>query len=151
MKIRPLQFGREDPISNTHGMVRRAGRRPHQGWDLEASPGSPVYAIADGEVRIGISPSYGKNVTLTFQHQGRTYYAFYAHLQSTSVGNSSIREGAVIGFTGMTGNAQGIPRQEAHLHFEIRTAANPGRGLANRIDPGELLGYGIYTSQPQAI
>ena len=32
------------------GMVRNGGTRPHQGVDLYAAPGTPVYAISAGEV-----------------------------------------------------------------------------------------------------
>jgi len=37
---------------------------------------------------------------------------------------------------------------ERHLHFELRTtsAAAAGRGLLNRLDPGEILGYELYGS-----
>ena len=148
MRIRPLQFRRARPITNIFGRVRRGGRRVHQGWDLDAHPGTPVYAIADGELTVGVSPSYGHYVRLKFEHGGRTYYAFYAHLRGrTVVGNSSVREGAVIGQTGRSGSARRIPAREAHLHFEIRTVARPGRLLADRIDPGEILGYEIYSSR----
>ena len=151
MKIRELQFGRMDPISNTFGRVRRAGHRPHQGWDLDTPPGTAVYAISDGELVVGLSPSYGRTITLTFHHGGRTYYAFYAHLRSAMTGNVSVCEGELIGYTGRSGNARGIPADESHLHFEIRTLRHPGRGLKGRIDPGEIFGYGIYSSRLQSM
>jgi murein DD-endopeptidase MepM/ murein hydrolase activator NlpD len=145
MKIRPFQFGNYDPISNSFGKVRVHHTRPHQGWDLLAGPGTPVYAIADGELTSHFSSSYGKTATLKFQHGGRTYYAFYAHLSVVFVTNASVGEGAVIGLTGMSGNANGIPLSEAHLHFEVRTMAAPHSGLHGRIDPGEVLGYSVYS------
>jgi len=147
MKIRPFQFGKYDPISNSFGKVRVHHHRPHQGWDLLAAPGTPVYAIADGELTSRFSSSYGKTATLKFKHGGRTYYAFYAHLSVVSMANVSVTEGTVIGKTGMTGNAKGIPPKEAHLHFEVRTTAIPPNhsGLHFRIDPGDVLGYSVYS------
>jgi murein DD-endopeptidase MepM/ murein hydrolase activator NlpD len=146
LKIRPLQFGAYDPISNTHGMVRAKHTRAHQGWDLLAPVGTSVYAIANGELKRGQSATYGKWLSLGFSHRGQTYFAFYAHLCAFLQGNSSVLEGAMIGLTGRSGNASKIPISEAHLHFEIRTVESPGHGLAGRIDPGEIFGYEIYSS-----
>lgn len=153
MKIRPLQFGATKPLTNTFGMVRTNASnkpRPHQGWDLEAPVGTPVYAITGGEVKTSFSNSYGHTVTLKFTYRGLTYYAFYAHLapmSSVMCAERSVPEGEILGFTGVSGNASGIPIKEAHLHFEIRTIENPGSGLVGRIDPGEMLGYSVYATK----
>ena len=159
MKIRPLQFGKTDPISNTFGIVRvnkDGSQRAHQGWDLLAAPGTPVFAIASGTVRAGFDgKGYGYWLSLKFSEDGRTYFAFYGHLSeyATNAQNQSVAEGDLIALTGMSGNARGIPLREAHLHFEIRTVEFPHSGppghrhpLAGRVDPGELLGYQVYSS-----
>jgi murein DD-endopeptidase MepM/ murein hydrolase activator NlpD len=147
MKIRPFQFGKYDPISNSFGKVRVHHTRAHQGWDLLAMPGTDVYAIADGDLTSYVSTSYGNTATLKFVHHGKTYYAFYAHLSAVLRANVCVREGAVIGKSGMTGNARTIPHSEAHVHFEIRTVSNPGphSGTHGRLDPGEVLGYSVYS------
>jgi murein DD-endopeptidase MepM/ murein hydrolase activator NlpD len=145
MKIRQRQYGRYDPISNTFGNVRHSHTGAHQGWDLVATPGSPVFAIADGELKVGKSDTYGNWISLKFMHAQRELFAFYAHLQGACVGNCSITEGSLIGFAGRTGNANQIPLSEAHLHFEIRTKESPGHKLDGRIDPGEVFGYHIYS------
>lgn len=103
-----------------------------------------------GEARYGYSQSYGHTVTLKFSHNGKTYYAFYAHLTpmcTSMFADRSVREGDVLAFTGMSGNAAGIPAEEAHLHFEIRQSDNVGSGLSGRLDPGEVFGYGLYSSK----
>lgn len=160
MQIRPLQFGRVDPISNTFGFVRvhkDGSRRAHQGWDLLAKPGTLVYAVADGRTHAGYDGSgYGYWLTLEFSYLGQTYFAFYGHLSRylTSAQNELVREGQPIGMSGMSGNARHIPFDEAHLHFEVRKQEFPWSGpkghrnpLAGRIDPGEIFGYQIYSSQ----
>ena len=148
MRIREMQFGLHNPISNTFGMVRKKSKGVHQGWDLTAVPGTPVYAIRDGEIFVGYSNTYGHNITLKFSYQGKTYFAFYAHLQKPTISNvSSVAEGTVIGTTGTSGNARALNADERHLHFEIRTTEIVGSGLSNRIDPGEILGYQYYSSQ----
>jgi murein DD-endopeptidase MepM/ murein hydrolase activator NlpD len=151
MKIRPCQFGRYDPLSNTFGKVRINNTKPHQGWDLIAPPGSICYAISDGELRYidEGKTGLGLKAILMFNCKDLTYYAVYAHLSEKIVGDCSVKEGAKIAKTGMTGNASKIPVSEAHLHFEIRTKAIAGQGLDNRIDPGEVFGYEFYSCKKE--
>lgn len=157
MRIRPYQGHVSNPISNTYGNVRtqpvhgKPKPRVHQGWDLQAAPLTVVYAIADGEAEVlPYSPDgWGNCVRLKFTYHGRNLYAFYAHLTSVLVGNSSVKEGTPLGLTGMTGNARKLSRREAHLHFGIATRPNPRKGLHDYIDPGEVLGYSVYSSSPR--
>jgi murein DD-endopeptidase MepM/ murein hydrolase activator NlpD len=129
--------------------LRNAGRRAHQGWDLYASVGTPVFAITGGTVvRTENDPKnstgFGRYISLQFTHvnprDGRltTFYAFYAHLESISVKLGAVREGAVLGHTGISGNAAGGP---PHLHFGILTVPDPRKGLSSNVDPGDILGY----------
>ena len=151
MKIRPLQYGAYDPVSNTYGNVRRHRTRTHQGWDLLAPVGTPVFAITDGELTSGHSQSYGNWLSLKFMHRGNPHYAFYAHLQNILQRDCSIVEGSLIATSGRSGNAMQIPHAEAHLHFEIRTVEHPNLALHGRIDPGEALGYRIYSCSPDSV
>jgi murein DD-endopeptidase MepM/ murein hydrolase activator NlpD len=92
---------------------------------------------------------------LEFDHpKSRVYgashlYAFYGHLKWIHPALKQVKqcvaipEGSPVGATGVSGNATNTP---PHLHFEIRTTPCPGRGLAGRIDPGEILGYDYYRS-----
>jgi murein DD-endopeptidase MepM/ murein hydrolase activator NlpD len=152
MRIRTHQSDRYNPISNTFGMVRNSGAKAHQGWDLEAEPGTSVFAVAAGTLTKFTSNSYGLCLELAFTLGDKKYYAFYAHLGSIMLSSleMTVREGACIATTGTSGNAKGLPKEEAHLHFEIRTAPNAkfAGPLSNRIDPGELLGYQYYTCRP---
>lgn len=137
---------RKESLSNIFGMVRNAGHRAHQGWDLMAVVGTPVYAISDGTiVDTGFSGDYGNYVILEFNYYEKKYFAFYAHLSQISKQKGDcVIAGEVIGNTGKTGNAAKLNSSEDHLHFEIRTSKNLGKGLTGRIDPGELLGYQYY-------
>ena len=153
MKIRPCQFLRSDPISNTFGMVRtkHGKRKAHQGWDLDAAPGTPTFAIADGEIKAGISSTYGNWLSLKFSHKRKTYFAYYAHLSTYATVRQlqAVKEGDLIAFTGRSGNAGTIPLSESHLHFEVRTTEFPlghKAPLTGRVDPGEIFGYEIYSS-----
>ncbi len=128
--------------SNTFGMVRNGGKRAHQGWDFEAKKGTAAYAVADGTVEfIKNSGDYGLQMCMSFKYKGKTYYAFYAHMQKTDVKKGdrvSVKQ--KIGTCGKTGNASNLPASENHLHFEIRTQLNCGLGLGGRVSPMKIYG-----------
>lgn len=134
--------------SNTFGPdVRRDAEgkpRAHQGWDFAAPVGTPCYAIGDGVVTLMEERGdYGLRVTVQLNepHDGRRLWAFYAHLsQALVTTGQAVRLGDAIGLTGDTGNARGAPREDQHLHFEIRTEPSPGLGVAGRISPMEIYG-----------
>jgi len=150
--LQQMRVRRQLP-NHTFGPVRKnpdGTPRNHQGWDLAAPPGTPVYAVADGTVEsiADDAGDYGRTITLRFLRGGMFLFAFYAHLSYISVaGGQQVSAGQLIGYTGNTGNAAGLQPADAHLHFELRTAPVAGLGLGNRLDPGELLGYEYLSSQ----
>lgn len=132
---------------NTFGMVRAntdGTARAHQGWDFAAPIGTDCRAIGAGAVeRVEERGDYGLQIVLrlTEQVNGKPAWAFYAHLSSASVkAGDAVAAGQVIGKTGESGNARGMPEADQHLHFELRTQPNPGLGLDGRISP--LVIYG---------
>jgi murein DD-endopeptidase MepM/ murein hydrolase activator NlpD len=136
------------PFGGTMGSdVRRypTGKpKLHAGWDLYANPGTSAFAITDGTiVESKFIHGYGNTTLLEFSYQGRTLYAFYAHLTSAAFHPSPrkhfrVTEGTRVAITGTTGNAAG---EAPHLHFEIRTKRHVGHFPDGRISPGEVLGY----------
>lgn len=138
--------------NNGFGMVRNGGKRPHQGWDLWAPIGTPIYAVADGLVEFVKTNSgdYGSQICTSFedpQNPGNLLYAFYAHLSQIYVtAKMWVTEGQLLGLTGKSGNASGFKSiEDMHLHFEIRDAVAPGKGLKNRMDPAKYFGYDLYS------
>jgi murein DD-endopeptidase MepM/ murein hydrolase activator NlpD len=135
------------PAGGAMGLVRSSGTKAHQGWDLYATVDTPVYAITDGKiVSVTRGHDLGHHVILEFSHGTRKLYAVYGHLCQISVGlHQPVKEGAVLGYSGTSGNAWGTP---PHLHFEIRTIPNPHghSGLHHRVSPGSILGghYGLH-------
>ena len=143
------------PIGGSFGPVRSSGARLHQGWDLYAAIGTTVYAVAPGIVEYAETRGdYGTQVCIRLQEEALSpvnrdaaapRFAFYAHLSASFVQpGQAVLEGDEIGLTGNSGNAGNTP---PHLHFELRTKARPSTGLSGRLDPGELLGYGYYSSE----
>lgn len=121
------------------GMVRKNTNgtpRAHQGIDLQANFGTPIFAVEDGTI-VGINlgkDGYGFTITLKFGDK----FAFYAHLSEVHTGvGHAVSKGELIGKTGSSGNAVGMNTisKGGHLHFEIRTQQNAGLGLAGRLDP----------------
>jgi murein DD-endopeptidase MepM/ murein hydrolase activator NlpD len=145
---------RRDVPNNTFGHVRKqkdGTPRAHQGWDLAAPVGTPVYSVAEGEViaATGDEGDYGKSITIAFLNSGKWLFAFYGHLSEVlcRVGDPVYR-GQQIAISGASGNASSLPSADHHLHFEVRTAPAGKKGLSGRIDPGELLGFDLYQCKP---
>lgn len=137
--------------NHTFGMVRtnaNGTRRPHQGWDFYAAPGTPCFAIASGRVAmIKTVGDYGNTVVLEFKHDydgdgdQDTVFAAYSHLQRIDLKvGQVVTVGQQIGLTGNTGNAVTMRGQDCHLHFEARFTKSPGMGLAGRFSPLQLFG-----------
>jgi LysM repeat protein len=100
----------------------RTGGRWHEGNDMFAALGTPVYAPASGRVVILTGAIGGIQFTLT---TGDGTYFIGSHL-SRAGKTGTVSAGDVIGYVGATGNAVG---GRPHLHFEIHPfgggAVNP--------------------------
>ena len=108
-------------FGDSFGAPRSGGRR-HQGVDMMAGFGTPIYAVVSGSVSHSTSGLGGNQIWLAGS-DGNKY--FYAHLREYVGSVGAVSAGDQIGRVGDTGNAKGTP----HLHFEI----HPGGGAA--VDP----------------
>jgi len=101
-------FGfRIDPIYKTVKM--------HAGLDFTAPQGTPIYATADGTVKVaGYSDGgYGNHVII---YHGYGYESLYGHMVRIKVRNGQkVKRGEVIGYVGSTGKSTG-----PHCHYEVR-------------------------------
>lgn len=88
--------------------------RPHTGVDFRAAMGTPLVAVADGEVTFaGVQTGYGNVIKI--QHADG-YSTLYAHLSSIGVHvGQRVAQNQSIGKSGSTGWSTG-----PHLHFETR-------------------------------
>jgi murein DD-endopeptidase MepM/ murein hydrolase activator NlpD len=86
----------------------------HQGLDISADHGDPVFATADGTVRhAGREGAYGNLITID---HGFGLETRYGHLSRYDVkAGSKVKRGDIIGRVGATGRATG-----PHLHYEVR-------------------------------
>jgi murein DD-endopeptidase MepM/ murein hydrolase activator NlpD len=87
----------------------------HDGVDLVADTGTPIYAAADGVVT-GAAPNGGYGNWIRIDHPGKLS-TVYGHLSDFALGIEEgvhVSQGELIGFVGNTGRSTG-----SHLHFEI--------------------------------
>lgn len=115
---------------------KQFGQNGHNGIDLAAPAGTPVYAADEGTI---VFEGWGQNhswmgsiagICIIINHIGS--YGGYAHLSRTVISKGDrVTKGQLIGYVGATGAATG-----PHLHFEM-LPLNPNfkNGFAGRINP----------------
>ncbi len=88
-------------------------RRPHNGVDFSADPGTPIYATGDASVsRASYSGAAGNRVQLD---HGFGYETRYFHMSKIDVKvGQKVKRGDVIGYVGNTGLSMA-----PHLHYEV--------------------------------
>lgn len=98
----------------------------HEGLDIAANTGTPVYATADGVVaRVTYTPGYGKQLAID---HGYGYRTIYAHNSKILVKRGArVKRGDRISLVGNTGRSTG-----SHLHYELQLNGVP-------IDPRNTL------------
>ncbi|QKJ18852.1 M23 family metallopeptidase [Microbacterium hominis] len=106
----------------------------HQGVDLLASCGTPLYAAAGGVVRVSQESFGGYGVAVTIDHviNGQRVSTLYGHMTYGSRMVSSgqtVSAGQQIGVVGSTGSSTAC-----HLHFEVHindSVVDPWAWLVN--------------------
>ncbi len=111
----------------TRGYVSQPYGRGHDGLDIAASRGTPIYAAALGVVAyVGWNPwdEHGRAFMVVLAHAGglETLYGHILPRRDVRVGQV-VKKHELIGYMGSTGNSTGY-----HLHLEVRrgrTTLNP--------------------------
>ena len=103
------------------GGRRTQGIHGHNGIDIAAPVGTPLYAAAEGKViiaRYGWNGGYGNYVVINHPNGTQT---LYGHASSLNVSEGQyVKQGQVIAKMGNTGRSTG-----SHVHFEVHGARNP--------------------------
>lgn len=153
-----------DAVSNSLGFAKVASGRLsspfgwrtingnrvyHYGVDIANSVGTPIYATANGKVRLvhGTCPKngyygsscgggWGNYVLITHNVNGQVYETVSAHLNSVNVRvGQEVTQGQMIGAMGNSGSSTG-----PHLHFEI----HKGKRQAGRAPNQTVLNPALY-------
>ncbi|MEP6921693.1 MAG: M23 family metallopeptidase [bacterium] len=123
--IVPVAGVQRDQLRDTFSDARSEGRR-HDAIDIPAAAGTPVLAVAGGEIiKLFQSDKGGTTIYQLSADKKLVYY--YAHLQRYAdavVVGKPVRQGEVIAYVGDTGNAG---PGNYHLHFSISLIADPKR------------------------
>ena len=115
------------------------GMRGHEGLDLAAPTGTPVYAAHDGVASlVPDHPVYGNYILL----DSDTVQTLYAHL-SAGLRTGTVRAGDKIALSGNTGTSTG-----PHLHFGVRPKPiDYDNGYKGYVDPGPYLSEGTMDDE----
>jgi peptidoglycan LD-endopeptidase LytH len=119
--------------SGGFGGVRSGGIQFHEGIDIRpvsrdrrGEPTDDVFAAMDGVVRhvsaVAGKSSYGRYIVLEHPDVTPGVYTLYAHLSAIArevkIG-TKVEAGQIIGTMGHSSGGYVIPKDRAHLHFEI--------------------------------
>jgi murein DD-endopeptidase MepM/ murein hydrolase activator NlpD len=122
-------FGyRIDPVYKTEKF--------HKGLDFTAPQGTPIYATANGTVKLAefSATGYGNHVVLD---HGYGYETLYGHMVRLKVSNGqAVKRGEVIGWVGSTGKSTG-----PHCHYEVHKngeAIDPVYFFYNDLSPEQF-------------
>ena len=109
----------------------------HNGLDMIAPSGKPVYASADGVVRNVIKSRKGLGNVVEIDH-GNGYVTRYAHLADVEVRKGrQLKKGTRIGYVGVSGNSFA-----PHLHYEVlrdTVVLDPVNHLFASVTPEEYM------------
>lgn len=105
----PLRVGKVTSLFGTRK------RDFHEGLDIRANRGTPIYAARDGVVIYSARRIRGYGNMIVIKHED-SFATVYAHNRKNLVKRGTrVTQGQILGYVGATGKATG-----PHLHFEIR-------------------------------
>lgn len=124
-----------EQVNVTSNFGAREGS-PHEGVDLKARSGTPVYAAQTGRVIYAGNKLSGYGKMVVIRHE-KGLASVYAHNSRLLVRQGQrVRQGQKISLSGNTGRSSG-----PHLHFEVRDgslAVDPTRVIPDRVAKAPL-------------
>lgn len=144
MKL-PVRIGQKFGENRTgvEDFYTRFGLPAHEGIDYGGSLNDPVFAAADGVIRViarddGVH-AYGNHIRLTHTVGEQEYITVYAHLAGFITGwqvGDKVMQGERIGLMGSTGNSSAV-----HLHFSLKKTGATERGEQQQLQNGSWVVY----------
>ncbi|MDF2671394.1 MAG: Peptidase [Paenibacillus sp.] len=121
----PLGKGTYEPFTNSFAVVRTWSPgeqtvRSHEGVDIAAAKGTPIYSASAGTIiRLGWNTYGGYRVTIQANDSTALYYAHMSGYASGLKLGGTVGAGQLLGYVGSTGyGPEGTEGQfEPHLHF----------------------------------
>lgn len=127
--VRPVKGGRLTSVFGSQRILNGKPKNAHNGLDIAAPRGTPVYAMADGKVILAADNFYYSGNYIILDH-GQGLNSMYLHLSKKDViAGDFVKKGQKIGEIGTTGRSTG-----PHLHWGIQW-------YGKRIDPAPFLKF----------
>lgn len=125
--FRPIKGGRISGVFGSQRILNGIPKNIHSGLDIAVPRGTPVYAMADGIVRLTADNFFYPGNYILLDH-GQGLNSQYLHLSKMEVREGDrVKKGDLIGRVGTTGRSTG-----PHLHWSVQW-------YLRRIDPARLL------------
>ncbi len=125
--MRPIKGGRISSVFGSQRILNGVPKNMHNGLDIAVPRGTPIYAMADGIVRLAGENFYYTGNNILLDH-GQGINSFYFHLSKLLVKEGQrIKKGEIIGRVGTTGRSTG-----PHLHWGVQW-------YSKRVDPAKIL------------
>ena len=108
-------------------------KQGHDGVDLKAPPGTPIYPIGSGIVLDTANSGKG-GINCKIAHENGAVISYYAHMKELRVkAQQNVLPTTIIGTVGDTGNAKG---RGTHLHYEVKVDGG-------KVDPLSVVGKDV--------
>ncbi len=125
--VRPVAGGRISSVFGSQRILNGTPKNAHNGIDIAAPRGTPVYAMADGVVLLAADNFYYSGNFILLDH-GLGLNSVYLHLSKKDVKEGEfVKKGEKIGEIGTTGRSTG-----PHLHWGTQW-------YSKRVDPKDFL------------
>jgi len=110
-------------ITSEWGPRDLLGKNWHEGIDVGASVGTPIYAVANGMVASIVRYDCGGNMVIVHHNINNKYYtSVYAHLSSVSVSKGQdVDRNTIIGYSGGAAGGYDKCTTGPHLHLTVAT------------------------------
>ncbi|MDO8584788.1 MAG: peptidoglycan DD-metalloendopeptidase family protein [bacterium] len=141
----PVKGGRFSQNFGATAFARQGGYRGkfHNGLDIAAPIGTPIYAAEDGTVaetgnqdKFCPKGAYGRYIVINHTNNLTTLYGHLSLIDPSIVKGKSVKRGDVIGYVGKTGYATG-----PHLHLTVYASATFYMGKSRSCGPMPYGGY----------
>ncbi|WP_437770602.1 M23 family metallopeptidase [Arthrobacter sp. KNU40] len=139
----PVQGSVSQGFGSNPDYYRQYGQLGHNGWDIAAAEGTPIYATADGTVIFEGWGKFGSGYPgwagdpagiWTLIDHGDCYTGYAHQLDTVVSAGDKVKQGDLIGHVGSSGDASG-----PHTHFEfISKPPAWSNGYAGRVNPNNF-------------
>ncbi len=140
----PVKNPRICPTENNNiagGRWGDARGRHHNGLDIKALKGTNLMSIKGGTVySANTEGKLGNYLIIRSKlESGNDLFTLYAHLQDIPTVSGLVNEGDIIGVSGTTGNAKGLPEDREHVHIITREGESDNWDEATETNPEDYL------------